>query len=154
MPTPTRAQWVNTIAGIIDAAFILTPEELFAAEARISELCVQLRIPERPLNGSIPAPLMCELASGFYAVQLDACRNATNRTPRPANSEELVVDADIWRNAIVALITSAYTDLTGPERLLTAYATDLLLHDLGVPYRAARFIPDAVVREHRNAGGK
>ena len=45
----------------------------------------------------------------------------------------------------------AYPDLDPAERLVSAKVLDDLLMALGVPYRAASSVPDAVIRSYRES---
>lgn len=148
--SPARHHWVNTLVGQIDSAFLLTYEELFAVEHAVGELLNALRIPARGPAVSIPAPLAAEMTSQFWAVHLDSANRAemlVNR-PRAVREGDAVVSLDAWRNALSGLVTSAYPHLAPIERVLLTKSLDDMLSDLGIPSRAARYIPESVIPHH------
>jgi hypothetical protein len=147
--TAQRHHWLNTIVGILDAAFHLSEEEQFQVITVVRQVLEALRIPERGAAHSLPAPVALEIASAYYTVQLSHARNSGAVRPvRQAQAGDMVVSAEAWRDAIVGMISSAYPDLAPEERLFTAKVVADLLAALGVPYRAAAFFPDAVVRAY------
>lgn len=148
--SPARHHWVNTIVGQIDSAFLLTYEELFAVEHAVVEMLDSLRIPSRGPAVSIPAPLAAEMTSQFWAVHLDSANRTemlVNR-PRAVREGDTVVSLDAWRNALSGLVTAAYPHLAPIERVLLAKSLDDMLADLGIPSRAARYIPESVIPHH------
>jgi hypothetical protein len=147
--TAQRHHWLNTIVGILDAAFHLSEEEQFQVITVVRQVLEALRIPERGTAHSLPAPVALEIASAYYTVQLSHSRSSgVVRPVRQAQASDMVVSAEAWRDAIVGMITSAYPELAPEERLFTAKIISDLLLALGVPNRAAAFFPDNVVRAY------
>jgi hypothetical protein len=144
-----RHHWLNTIVGILDAAFHLSEEEQFQVITVVRQMLEALRIPDRGAAHSLPAPVALELASGYYTIQLSHARNSGALRPvRQARSSDMVVSAEAWRDSIVGMITSAYPELAPEEHLFCAKIVADLLAALGVPERAAAFFPDTVVRAY------
>jgi hypothetical protein len=153
--TAPRHAWLNTIVGMLDAAFILTDEELFFTQQIVRELLIALRIPSRGAPINVPTPLAAELNGSFWSVQLTSPGrdNTMLRRPRATQPFDTTVTLEAWRNTMVTLLVSAYPDLTPLEQLAATKVFDDLLAALGVPARAARFVPVDVVRAHLEVEG-
>lgn len=142
-----RHHFHNTLVGHLDAAFCLTPAEKFATQTAIRDLLDVLDIPGRGQPATLASPLVAEVTNNFWSVQLDS----DGPDPRTVDDTDIVVSLDAWRNALASLITTAYPTLMPLERILLAKHLDDLLRHLGVPGRAARFIPELVIPHHRDA---
>ncbi len=141
-----RHHWLNTVVGILDAAFYLSEEEQAQVIRIIRQLLVDLRIPERGAPREVPAPLSLEVHASFYTTTLAQPRQSGAPRPvRAATSNDLTVSIEAWRDALLGLITVAYPDLEPLERLEVARTLHDLLAALGVPARAAAFFPSEVI---------
>lgn len=144
-----RSTWINTIAGMLDQAFSLTDEEFFFCSQVVRQLLGALRIPERGAPSAMPAALALEAKGGMYSLQVHGSRDAGVQRPvRATAAGDVVVTLEAWRQALLNLICSAYTDLTEVEVLTAAKTFDDLLIGIGVPQRAAAYVPSDVVRAH------
>lgn len=145
-----RRHWLNTIVGILDAAFYLTYDEQTSVTTIVSGLLRKLDIPERGVAAVIPMNVAAEAFSNHYSesiagsVQLAGVRQARRATPDMCN-----VSLEAWRAALENMFTSAYPDLSATERIFLAKMLTDLLKAIGVPYRASSFFPDAVIKMHR-----
>lgn len=150
--TPQRHHWINTFVGLLDGAFHLTEAEQLEVIAILKQLLVALQIPERGTAESLPAPVALEISSGFYTIQLTHSRNAGYIRPvRAVAVTDTTVSAESWRDAFCGMLFTAYPQLSPAERLLLAKTFSDLLAALGVPARAAAFLPEAVVRAYRSS---
>jgi len=144
-----RHHWLNTLVGIIDAAFSLTDEELFFCQDIIRRLLEALQIPDRGEPEHLPATIAHEAESGAFAVQLYGSREVgLVRIPRLVRRGDTVVTLEAWRTALLGLIVTAYPQLNPLEELAACKVLDDLLIALGVPDRVATFVPEDVVRAH------
>jgi hypothetical protein len=147
---PQRYHWLNTIVGVIDQSLHLDDEERIRVVEIVSRLLDSLDIPGREDPTSIPAPLALEISSGIYSSLLSGGREAGFAyEARYADQLDIVVSVESWCAAILAMITTAYPDITGPERLVAATVLTQMFDAIGVPDRAATFFPDDVVRISR-----
>jgi hypothetical protein len=157
-PTETtvpRHAWLNTLVGMLDSTFVLTEEELFFCQQIVRQLLDALHIPERGAPENVPTPLAAELTTSFWSVQLHAPGrdNPVLRNPRTTRPGDTVVTIEAWRNTLVGMLLAAYPDLDPTEYLAATQVFDDLLVALGVPSRAARFVPEDVVRAHLEVEG-
>jgi hypothetical protein len=144
-----RHTWLNTILGTLDASFALSDEELYHSTIIVKRMLERLCIPERGDPDMLPSSLALEAEAGVFSAQLNGPRNAgVQRVVRGVTESDTVVTLEAWRQALLSLITTAYPDLEPTERLFVVQTIDELLLALGVPERAASFIPDTVVRAH------
>jgi hypothetical protein len=151
--TLPRHVWLNTYVGILDAAFVLTDEEAYFCQDIVRNLLDTLNIPGRGPVAAIPVPLLSEAEHQTWSVHLHGSRdNLALHRPREVVAGDTVVGVDAWREALVGMLTAAYPDLDAYERLAVAKVFDDLLVALGVPGRAARFLPENVVRAHLMLG--
>lgn len=147
---PERAHWINVIVGILDASFYLSEEEQFAVSDIVRRLFLKLHIPERAMPGELPIPLVQELHSGLYSVQLEAPRTSGLARPvRHVSGGDSVTSLEAWRLSFENMILTAYPDLAVEERLLLRKVLTDLLAAIGVPDRAAASFPDAVIEAHQ-----
>jgi hypothetical protein len=146
---PPRYVWLNTMVGILDAAFVLTDEEAFFCQEIVGRLLDTLNIPGRGAVAVLPSPVLAEMESSMWSVQLHGGRERMElHRPRPVVAGDTVVSVDVWREALTGMLFNAYPDLDGYERLAVSKITDDMLVALGLPNRAARFLPADVVRSH------
>lgn len=144
-----RHTWVNTIVGILDGAFALTDEERFFTQDIVRKLLAALRIPERGRPEQLPAAVASEAEAGLYTLSLYEPRDAgVVRHPRTVRPGDTVVTLEAWRQALVTLLADGYPDLDAFEVVMATKTFDDLLVALGVPSRAAAFLPEDVVRAH------
>ena len=144
---PERHDWLNTIVGILDQAFHLTPEEQIHVIAAVDAILERLNIPSRSDPTVLPPPLALEIANKYFSRQVSGPRSSgLNRPIRVVEHHDIVVSVETWREALVALLTVAHNDLSSVERLTAARAFVEILVAIGVPHRAAAFFPDDVVR--------
>lgn len=149
MRVAERHHWLNTIVGILDAAFYLSDAEELQVISYVRRLLEGLRIPERGVARVLPAPVALEVASSLYTIALAGPRNSgVPRRVRRASSGDMVVSVDSWRDALLGLLTAAYPDLHPEERLVAGTVLTEILLGLGVPERAAAFFPEEVVRAY------
>lgn len=143
-----RHTWLNTIVGILDSSFYLTDEELFFTSDIVRRLLEALNIPERGRPSELPVAVALEASTHLYSMQISGGRQlGAGRPGRVTNSHDTVVTLEAWRQALMTLITTSY-DLDGLETLAVTKVLDDLLVALGVPGRAAAYMPDDVVRAH------
>lgn len=120
----------------------------------VTKLLAVLRVPDRGQPAVLPVPVAQEAYSGYYSLALVAPRESgVTRPVRPVTASDVVVSLEAWREAIVGMFTTAYPDLTGDERLMLTKVFDDLLRALGVPDRAAAFVPDTVAETLRELAG-
>ena len=149
MRQPKRHDWLNTYVGLIDAAFLLTEEEQFQVIAIFKNLFTALRIPQRGVPLELPPALAMELTSGFYTIaRTKPADTGRRRTPRAATQGDLVASVEAWRDVLLGMLLIAYPDMDAAERLTSAKVFEDVLTAIGVPRRAAMFLPDDVVRAH------
>lgn len=145
-----RHHWLATYCGILDSAFYLSEEELFAVSNIVKKLLTLLQVPGRSEPHHLPLPVVQEVTGQYYTIALAARDSGRPRLVRPVTDEDCSVSLEGWREALVGLITSAYPDIDVDHRLiLTKVFTDLLAN-LGVPARAAAFHPNAVLVAYRD----
>lgn len=148
-----RHHWLNTIVGILDSAFFLTDEERFAVSQLMQQVLATLRIPERAVPVVMPVPVSQEASSGYYSLGLAGPRESgLVRNVRPATEDDFVVSIETWREALVGLFRTAYPDLSGDETLMLTKVFDDTLVAIGVPHRAAAFMPGVVQDSYREVG--
>lgn len=144
-----RHHWLNTIVGLLDAAFRLTDEEQFFTFDIVARLLDSLDIPFRSEPDELPSAVLLEVSSSMFSVQLSSPRDSGLARPvRQVSHGDMVVSVEAWRNALLGLLTTAYPDLDPTERMVAAKVFDDLLVAIGVPHRAAVFFPDEVVRAY------
>jgi len=145
-----RHHWLNTMIGILDAAFHLTEVEQAHLIAIFKEMLAAVRIPERGEPEELPAALALEVTSSFFTISLAGPRDSgIDRPVRAATKNDIVVSLEAWRSALAGMITVAYPDLLPTERLLVDKVITDVLAGIGVPQRAAEYLPGDVVRTHR-----
>jgi hypothetical protein len=141
-----RFHWLNTIAGILDSAFHLSDIEQYHTLNILSQLLEYLRIPERGVPAQLPAAVAHEARSGAYALTLAEARSTGIEREVHLATSDITVPLEAWRDALANMVLSAYPDLDQQElELLNSWLGDLLAA-LGVPRRAATFLPDDVIR--------
>ena len=152
MRVAERHHWLNTIVGVLDTAFHLTEHEQLETIKIVRGLLEGIRIPERSVAASLPAPVALEVESGFYTIQLAHVRDSGLLRPvRSIQAHDVTVSAEAWRDALVGMLLTGYPDMAPMERLLATKVFGDLLLALGVPERAAAFFPEAVVRAYRTS---
>ncbi len=145
-----RHHWMNTFLGILDSAFHLTDVEQAQLIGILRDLFGALRIPERAEPSEIPAAVALEISSGFFTVALAGPRDLDRDRPvRAVTPSDMVVSVEAWRDMLAGMVLVAYPDLIPTERLLLSKILTDLLTGIGVPRRAAEFLPDDVVRAYR-----
>lgn len=145
-----RHHWLNALVGMLDSAFRLTDQEQYFVADIVSKLLDFLDIPFRGMPASLPNAVAIEVESGQFALQLSSPRETgIDRPVRPAVVSDIVVSVEAWRTALMQLLVSAYPELSGEERVMTAQVFDQLLTAIGVPDRLACFFPEEVVRAYR-----
>lgn len=145
----TKDHWLNTIVGLIDASFYLSPEEQYASTLIVSNLLGKLRIPERGRPQVIPMPVVQEMHAHYYSTALATVNSGLPRPTRYANQEDCVTSLEAWRSALEGMVIQAYPDLSADERLLLAKVLQDWLAAVGIPNRAASFLPSSVLKAHR-----
>lgn len=146
-----RHHWLNTFIGILDAAFHLTEIEQAHLIAIFRDLLVAVRVPERGAPEELPAALALEVTSNFFTISLAGPRDSgVSRPVRPVAQGDVVVSLEAWRTALVGMLTVAYPDMLPAERLLADRVFTDVLAGIGVPQRAAEFLPGDVVRTYRS----
>ncbi len=141
---------MNTFLGILDSAFHLTEVEQVQLITIFRDLFAALDIPGRGEPAEIPAALALELSSSFFTVTLAGPRdNGFERPVRPAAPGDMVVSVEAWRDALAGMVLVAYPDLPPTEKLFLNKVLSDVLVGIGVPNRAAEFLPDDVVRAYR-----
>lgn len=148
LPTPARHHWVNTLVGLLDGAFYLSPEEQYAVTGILSKLLGALRVPGRAAPTQLPMPVIQELHAGYYSTGLDAALLSA-RPVRPVTPLDCVTSAEAWRCALETMVIDTYPDLSADERMLLAKVLSDVLAALGVPNRAPAYLPDAVLHSAR-----
>lgn len=146
-----RHHWLNTFIGILDAAFHLTEIEQAQLIAIFRDLLVAVRVPERGEPEELPAALALEVTSNFFTISLAGPRDSGVARPvRAVTQGDVVVSLEAWRTALVGMLTVAYPDMLPAERLLVDRVLTDVLSGIGVPQRAAEFLPGDVVRTYRS----
>jgi hypothetical protein len=146
-----RHHWLNTFIGILDAAFHLTEIEQAQLIAIFRDLLVAVRVPERGEPEELPAALALEVTSNFFTISLAGPRDSGVARPvRAVMQGDVVVSLEAWRTALVGMLTVAYPDMLPAERLLVDRVFTDVLSGIGVPQRAAEFLPGDVVRTYRS----
>jgi hypothetical protein len=147
-----RHHWLNTIVGIIDSAFRLSPMEQIGTLDIVNKLLKKVNIPERSVASDLPAPVSFEIASGIFSNQLASARNITsNPDSLPVSEGDMVISAEAWRDALAGLLFTSYPDLDARERLIINIGFTDLLDSLGIPARKAFFFPQTVITAYRNS---
>ena len=145
--TVARHHWLNTIVGILDQAFFLSDEEQIHVLDIVNRMLESLSIPERGPAAILPSPLVLEMSSGIYSTQLAGPRvSGVVRPVRVVTAADMVVSVEAWAASLLAMLTTAYPDLSPVESLVTTKILSDLLDAIGVPDRAAAFFPDDVIR--------
>ena len=150
--TATRDHWVNTVVGVLDSAFYLSPEEQLAAAQIVTALLNKLHIPARGIPKTLPMPLVQEVHANYYSTALEAVLSGRDRSIRAVSGNDCYTSLEAWRTGIESMFALAYPDLTGPERMLLAKVVNDLLAAIGVPNRAASYFPEMVLRAHKEIG--
>lgn len=146
-----RHHWLNTFIGILDAAFHLTEIEQAQMIAIFRDLLVAVRVPERGAPTELPAALALEVTSNFFTISLAGPRDSgVSRPVRSVTQGDVVVSLEAWRAALVGMLTVAYPGMLPAERLLVDRVFTDVLAGIGVPQRAAEFLPGDVVRTYRS----
>lgn len=150
-----RHHWLNTVVGVLDSVFYLTEEETFAILEIVGSLLKNLNIPDRGIPAALPAPVAQEVAASYYSRQLaNQLDSGSPRHIRPATEYDVIVGNDTWREALAALFTTAYPDITGEERLLLSKVLEDLLAAIGAPDRAPAFLPDLIIPTVKDMEGQ
>lgn len=145
-PGSQRYHWLNTIVGLLDSAFHLSDIEQYHVLNIVSQLLEYLRIPERGTPQNLPAAVAHEARTGALALTLAGVRESGVHRDVWEAGTDLNVPLEAWRDALANLVVAAYPDLSAQEReVLDTWLTDLLAA-LGVPRRAAAYLPDDVIR--------
>lgn len=147
----TRANWINTIVGILNSAFSLTEEEKYQIMSITQRLLQALNIPDRDTPDKLPAAVALESRSGFYSLNLHQVNSNQNPEMRHVTQNDIVVSIESWRDALMDLLITAYPDLTIEERIITAKILTEILSALGLPDRAAVFFPQEVVKAFQDS---
>ena len=146
-----RHHWINTYLGILDAAFTLSEREQAEIITILKSLLTALDIPNSEPQ-SLPAPVALEVKTNFYSIQLNQARELNSvREIRRTHPNEQTVTPESWRDALSGMLFSAYPNLQPPQRLLTVKTFSDLLAALGIPLRAAKFLPESVVRAYNSS---
>lgn len=146
-----RRHWLNTIVGLLDAAFYLSPEEQFLVTDIVKRLLTSLRIPERSEALTLPSAVAMEVKSQLYTLTLAGPRDSGFERPvRAVNPGDIIVSVESWQQAFMDMILISYPDLDPIERIIASKAFNEMLVALGVPTRAAAFYPDAVVKAYQD----
>lgn len=144
-----RHHWVNVLVGVLDSAFHLTDQEQAATAAIVHKLLTNLHVPGRGTPVNLPIPVVQEMHSNLYSLQLESTRRAaTPREVRGTTSHDSVVTIEAWREALESMLLSAYPNLRAEERIIMAKVFTDLLAAIGVPNRAAAHFPPSVVAAH------
>lgn len=151
MPDVERHHWLNTFLGILDAAFNLTEAEQAQLIEILRNLLCAVQIPERGAPSEIPATLALEVTSSYHTIAMAGPRDSQLQRPvRAAGPGDVVVSIEAWRDALTGLLDVAYPSLLPAERLLANKVFADCLAGIGVPSRAAAFLPEDVVRAYRS----
>ena len=145
-----RHHWLTTYVGILDGAFFLSEEEMYAVSDIVRKLLLLLDVPDRSEPTHLPLPVVQEVSAQYYTVALESRDYGVTRTVRPVTDEDCAVSLEAWREALVGLLTTAYPDLTVEETLLVTKVFTDLLANIGVPHRAAAFHPHLVINAHQD----
>lgn len=140
---PDRHHWINTVLGLLDAAYALSQTEQAVVADALGQLFSALRIPERGCPAAVPLPVLMEYTSKVYS-QAMMDRFAAGIEPPPAvvaKEGDLHAPEEAWRSAITSMIFVAYPDLAPEERVAADKVISDVLGALGVPQRRANFIP-------------
>ena len=149
MRQPKRHDWLNTYVGLLDAAFLLSEEEQFQVISIFKKLLTALRVPQRGVPAELPPALAMELSTGFYTIaRVKPSDAGRKRHPRAVSQGDMVASIEAWRDVLLRMLLTAYPDMDAAERLTAAKVFEDVLAALGVPNRAAMFLPDDVVRAH------
>lgn len=144
-----RHTWTNTLVGVIDTAFALSEEELYFTEMIVQKMLAVLRIPERGEPVALPVAVAQELNGAVFSTLVHSPRaSGYFREARAVEPSDTVVTLEAWRQALLGLITAAYPELDPVETVYATQTMDDLLLAIGVPQRAAMYLPDEVVRAH------
>lgn len=148
---PERHHWINTIVGLLDQAFNLTDDEQVFAIGFVNKLLDFIQIPDRGDPVALPIPVVLEVSAQVYTTQLDSARGLDLVRPvRAVRQGDVQVSVETWVEALLSLVLTAYPEFSPAERLITAKSFRDLLDSIGVPDRAASFLPDDVVRIARD----
>jgi hypothetical protein len=149
MRQPRRHDWLNTYLGVLDAAFHLTEEEQFQVLVILRRLLKALQVPQRGVPVELPPAVVLELTSRFYTVGRSKPSDVgLQRRVRAISKGDLVASVEAWRDALLHMLITAYPDMDAAERLTAAKVFEDVLTALGVPNRAAAYLPDDVIRAH------
>lgn len=152
---PEQHHWINTIVGLLDQAFSLTDDEQVFAIGFVNKLLNFIQVPDRGDPAALPIPVVLEVSAHVYSTQLGSARDLDLVRPiRAVRQGDVQVSVETWVEALLSLVLTAYPDLSPAERLVTAKSFRDLLDSIGVPDRAASFLPDDVVRISRDVDSK
>ncbi|MFM7087919.1 MAG: hypothetical protein ACKOW9_00065 [Candidatus Paceibacterota bacterium] len=146
-----RHHWINTYLGILDAAFTLSEAEQAELIVILRSLLTALEIPKTEPT-SLPAPVALEVKTSFYSIQLNQARQlSTVREVRRSRPNEVTVSPESWRDALSGMLLTAYPGLEPAHRLLVVKTFSDIILALGIPLRAAKFLPESVVRAYNSS---
>jgi len=141
-----RHHWVSTITGMLNSAFCLSTTEQYDVGRVLTKLFTTLQIPERGEPVTLPMPVVQEVHSRLYSEAL----TTTSAAARPVTDRDCIAPLEAWRNALENMVTVAYPRLQPADRALLVKSFDDILKAIGVPRRAAQFIPEPVIAAVRD----
>jgi len=152
LPPIERHHWLNTVVGLIDSVWHLTPEEQYQTIRVVRALLERLAVPERGAPREIPASLALEVDGAYYNTQLNSTYDSG--APRPIRRVErtdYTLPVEVWCSSLTSLFTTAYPDLDPIERVLLTKTFLDLLTSLGADERSPSHIPEDVARVARES---
>ena len=140
---PTREHWVNTLVGIINASYSLTPVEVVELKDAVAALLDYLRVPARGVPACLSTELAQEVHEGFYSSKFDetGLQAASQRGPAQGLDHEA---SDVWRQTLLRQITSAYPDLAAIDKMAAASVFSKLVDSIRGPQRSVHHTPGAL----------
>lgn len=140
---PERYQWLSSLIGMLDDAFVLTLGEQAALAELMGSCLDQLGIPDRGAPTRIPASVYAEYETRHWSQKV-IDRSGDNE-PTFAAGQDVTPSLESWRTYFVEHITAAYPDMGAHEHGFVNLMFHRLLAALGVPDRKPEKIPARVL---------
>ena len=140
-----RSHWLNTLLGIIDSVWILTPTEQVQSAKVLLSILDTLNIPDRGNPSAFPIQLALEVESGYYTILLAAeDESGYPRVPKVSQEDEYNFPIEVWTASLVSILVVAYPELEPVERVYASKCFMDLLDALNISNRNPTHVPSSV----------